>query len=57
MQFAIPDGSVVEMTANIMQCENGDVCVEFVRSSGDMLFFYEQFNTIKKYFGCPCESK
>lgn len=52
MEVPTPDGSKVGITVELLNCGEEKICVEFVKTFGDYLQFYDSFNTFKKYFGC-----
>lgn len=37
------------MTIKILKVEEGKVCIDFRRTNGDQIKFFEQFNDIKDY--------
>jgi len=41
----------VDITAKISKAAVDKYCIEFNRTSGDSILFFEQFNNIKQYFG------
>lgn len=47
----LTDEDRVDMTARILKVDDEKVCLEFNRTSGDQLQFFENFTTIKEYFG------
>jgi ATP-dependent protease HslVU (ClpYQ) peptidase subunit len=51
LQIPLGDEEFVDITAKILKVSDEKVCVEFNKSSGDSLSFFDQFNKIKEYFG------
>ncbi len=57
LEVPTPDGSKVCMKVQLLKVDQTKICVEFVKTEGDCLQFYESFNTFKKYFGGASESE
>lgn len=45
------DGEKVELTAKISRVDKDKNCVEFTRTGGNYLAFYNKFELIKEFFG------
>lgn len=45
------DAELVEMTIKVLKAGEEKVCIDFSRTGGDQIKFYEQFNDIKDYLG------
>jgi len=57
LNFQLPDDSEVQVLTRILRVNEDTVCVEFTKTKGDVMKYYEQFNSIKKYFGCVLEEE